>query len=88
MSGDEPPAESEVPELELDDATTKQGEYLETPIDISINATYPQLGEYLDQLQHLPRLVVIDEFSIINNDKGTPDLNINLKISVFHYEKD
>lgn len=75
----------ETPALEFSQELSEIEAYIETPIEISIQAAYEQLGMYLDKLRHITRLIIIKEFDIKENKEITPKLDIKLRISVFHY---
>lgn len=75
----------EMPALEFSQELSESEAYIETPIEISIQATYEQFGMYLDKLRHITRLIVIKEFEIKEDKEIRPNLDIKLRISVFHY---
>lgn len=77
-----------MPEMGREEAAPKEEGYMETPIELTLQGTYRQFGEYLDRLRHLPRLGVINSFDIKKNSEIAPKLDIKLKISVFHYGKE
>lgn len=62
--------------------------YYETPIEICVRASYKQFGEFLDQLRHMPRLLIVDGFEVESDSKISPQLDIKLVILVFHYGKE
>lgn len=64
------------------------GDYIETPIELSLQSDYKQFGIYLNRLRHLPRLVIIKSFAIQKNTESSNKLDIKLIMSVFHYGKD
>lgn len=70
------------------EAPPETGGYVETPIELSMQADYKQLGMYLDRLRHLPRLIVVKEFDVKGNKEIIPKLDIKIVISVFHYGKE
>ncbi len=70
--------------METDEADV----YYETPIEISMRASYKQFGEFLDQIRHMPRLLIVDGFEVKSDSKISPQLDIKLKILVFHYGKE
>lgn len=79
----------EIPGIGTQEVMPEEEEgYMETPIELTLQGTYTQFGEYLDELRHLPRLVVIDSFDIRKNNEISSKLDIRLKIAVFHYGKD
>lgn len=77
-----------MPGAGMEGAAPKEEGYVETLVELTLQGTYRQFGEYMDRLRHLPRLGVINSFDIKKNSEIAPKLDIRLKISVYHYGKE
>ena len=62
--------------------------YIETPISISVNGSYHQLGEFVSKVSALPRIVTIHDFTIKTTGKpGELDnLTMDLIAKTYRYE--
>ena len=65
--------------------------YIETPISISVNGSYHQLGEFISKVSALPRIVTIHDFTIKSTGKAgeldkSDSLSMDLIAKTYRYE--
>jgi type IV pilus assembly protein PilO len=58
--------------------------YAELPINIKVNGTYHQLGEFVSDLAALPRIVTIGDIQLAPI-KGSPRLQMTATTKTYHY---
>jgi len=56
--------------------------YIEHPFEILLMGTFHQLGEFVDRVSNIPRIVTLHEFSI-QKDKSTANLEILLQAKAY-----
>jgi type IV pilus assembly protein PilO len=64
-----------------------QGYYSETPVDISVNGSFHQLGKFLSSIANLPdAVVVVNQFAITRaTETGTPSDLLSLQFTATLY---
>ena len=80
-----PEMEGEFPPGMVGRAETKP-DYVQIPIKIHFRGSYSNIGQYLDSLRYLPRLITVEEIDI-EKTKNAGILNAKLIVSVFYSEK-
>lgn len=63
--------------------TKPQAIYTELPIVMNIRGAYQDLGEYLERIRNLPRLITTDRILIRSKEKMLPDLEVELLVTAY-----
>ena len=60
-----------------------KGELARLPFQISIESRFSSFGAYMERIENLPRLMVIDNVSIEPREEGSTVLNSNIFLSAY-----
>lgn len=80
----EPEEEAGFPPGMAEEAETKP-DYVQIPIEIRFRGAYPDIGQYMDSLRYLPRLVTVEKINI-EKTKEAGILDTKLIVSVYYQE--
>jgi len=64
-------------------APEDKGELARLPFQISIESRFSSFGAYMERIENLPRLMVIDNVSIEPKEEGSTVLNSNIFLSAY-----
>lgn len=64
-------------------APEDKGEVARLPFQISMESRFAQFGAYVERIENLPRLMVIDNITIEPKDDGSNTLHTNLFLSAY-----
>lgn len=64
-------------------APEDKGELARLPFQISMESRFVSFGAYIERIENLPRLMVIDNISIEPKEEGSQILNSNLFLSAY-----
>lgn len=71
-------------EYEIEEVETEP-DYIQIPIEIHLRGSYPDIGQYMDSLRYLPRLVTVEKINI-EKTKEAGILDTKLIVSVYYQE--
>lgn len=64
--------------------------YLELPMEISVEGTYHELGQFVSNIAALPRIVTLGDFSVqpVKSDGTSRNLIMNITAKTYRYTED
>ncbi len=73
-----------VPQFKKSDKTSPAGLAMEQPIDIEITGDFDGFYQFLLELEQLPRIMRIPDFSIVRSDKVDGEMKTKLVLSIYY----
>lgn len=64
-------------------APEDKGELARLPFQINMESRFVSFGAYIERIENLPRLIVIDNITIEPREEGSQELNSNLFLSAY-----